>query len=245
LAGRVETKHEEYHEVINATRRAVGLASTGGVSVGQVAPSKTTTSSLNAAIVVSLDKHEYAKFIGRNLDYISIPRAGKYVLQNVRWTILDIIADSFDRKASPAGQPWPALEESTKTWRRRYHPGSDENSPLIASGELKNSVDRWARGRGDTTVVGKNTRMVIGLDELPEDQQMKAFVHNIGGNWGWRDASGSKTFIPPRPFLAGGVENFSTQDQSRIQKAASDGFNSYLDTVLDKGKSKAALGRVW
>ena len=237
---RVETKTLGFQEVIQAIQgatRVSGKAATGGLVLGQVRRTQERTA-LNAAMVLALDQKQYSNFIGRDMDYINIPVAGQFVLNRQKHVILDIIREHFESQESPSGQPWADLRESTLAWRKAQ--GYPSGPILQASGELYRAVQDWGRDEDffTTTVVGKNSRLVIGIEDLPQGVQQKAWVHNIGGPWGWPDASGTRTNIPARPFIPNDTGDFNAGERKRIKAAARAGWNEYAGTTLDRAKAK-------
>src|SRR5665647_367902 len=171
---KVLTTTEGYNSVLGAISDSLDSVAgskinTRGVKLGQVTKTQERTV-FNAALTITLDKHDYAQFLGRDMDYLHIPTSGNYVFARVKPVVLDIISASFDNHAAPNGTAWKPITDSTRSWRVHHDPSYSPDSPILqASGSLKNAVDNWDRGRGRTSIVGANARMVISIEDLAKD----------------------------------------------------------------------------
>lgn len=224
----ISTQHNAYSDVLDA----ISSATPGGRNIAGLRLGKVTDSidpRLNASVVVSLDKIGYAHFLGRDMNYLHIPLSGQMVMNEIRDVIVDIIQETFINQEEPSGRPWEPLKKSTERWRRSVtdtKPAYPIGPPLIASGDLMRAVMRWPKDsseyRTNRATVGANARLVISIDEIDPSQQQKAYVHNIGGPWGWHGSD-----IPARPFMPTDTNDFNGADRQRIKSAARRGFDRY------------------
>jgi phage gpG-like protein len=235
----VKTTAQGFDDIREALNSASAIGATAGIKLGQVSKSR-DAKAFNAAVTISLDKHYYASFLGRDMDYVNIPLSGRMVMNHVREVVLDMFAESFARQSSPDGHKWQDITKGTQRWRKSK--GYNPDGPiLIASGNLAMAVNAWAESH-DTlenySVVGANSRLVIDISEIPSSEQQKAYVHNIGGPWG---KGGS--LIPARPFMTSDTTDLDAGGRKRVRDAAREGWQEYLSYLDHPERVKLGPGR--
>lgn len=122
---------------------------------------------------------------------------GQYLVNSVRHRI-------YSSKTDPSGQKWPELKPSTREIRKRR--GFLENSILLQSGELANSVQVTQVSDRDVTVAAT----------VKYASYMQRGVKQTGG------VIKGKT-VPPRPFMG-----ISTENTRRIARM--------VTTYLERGE---------
>jgi hypothetical protein len=192
------------------------------VRFGRFAASK--ESHVGASILITLDKEDLSKAMGRLNVYKSIPSdIAPEVLNDVAFYFLkDIIPTNFETESGPLGA-WPQLS-FTQAARRggSYHP------ILIHKGDLFSHVtdSNWMEG---VAVSGKYSRLLLGpqghWDELTI---FKYYVHNLGSS----NAFGKGITIPPRPFMPSSVEDLTNEQRKNINQIVIKGIQRGLEQRL-------------
>jgi phage gpG-like protein len=176
----------------------------------------------HAALIVTLDKEDFAVATKRMKAYENIPfhtgrralqKVGQYILGSPPYSGRGPVQRAFEYEQTPSGTEWQELSETQKWYRKADGPILDE------TGELKAAATSEA-AMISTVVTGKYARMVLTPEALEDTVRFKFFTHQLGSYNGW----GKGITIPARPFFPDGPEDLTTREQADIQQIIEEGI---------------------
>jgi phage gpG-like protein len=166
-----------------------------------------------AALLITLDKADFAQAMGRARAYEHIPtHVGAEVLYRVGNFMISPtgpIERAFDSESEPSGTPWEGLSDLQKEMR-----GGVDGPILNETGALKEAALDFGKV-ASIAVGGRYARMILSPERLTNDggnQRFKFFVHQLGSDNGW----GRGIRIPARPFFPTSPDDLTPGEHRRI-----------------------------
>lgn len=174
-----------------------------------------------ASILITLDKDDFAKAIGRVESYKNIPAfTGPEVLYKVgRFLVkgnergIGPVRRAFNTESEPSGKRWEELSDTQKFYRGEGATILDDTS------KLKDIVTNPGY-MADIAVSGPYARLIIGPEKLAGEDRFKFFVHMLGSTNGW----GKEINIPARPFFPTGPNDLTDNEQKEVRRIIFDGI---------------------
>jgi len=230
------TVAETFGNIINTMQGVTGPVSRGRPVVLTQAKlvGGTYVQMPSADLIITLDKEDFARLMGRAEAYKNIPAfTGPQVLWDVALFLVGDdgpIMRAFEQESEPKGTEWRQLSE-TQARMRGLHAGHFGVGPrggvekiyhpiLNETGQLKALFSKNASDIIGVAVSGKYARLVISPEELDGVPRFKFFVHQLGSENGW----GRGIKIPARPFLPESINDLTVSEKRKLNKIVEEGI---------------------
>jgi phage gpG-like protein len=173
---------------------------------------------VGAGIIITMDKLDFAKMVGRVEAYKHIPyrkgdkafkKVADYILKDERGPVQTYFRD----EEGPTGK-WAELSNTERAWR--IEKGVDPEHPILqVTGELKRAVTN-PETMVTVTKTGQYARMIISGEHLPSEGKLreKFFTHLLGSLNGW----GKQIRIPARPFLPIKPSDLTADERKEVRR---------------------------
>lgn len=174
-----------------------------------------------ASLLVTLDKDDFAKAIGRAESYKNIAtftgpevlyRVGNYLLHGNEKGI-GPVRRAFATESEPGGTNWKELSDTQKFYR------GEGAKILDDTHSLKDTVTNPGY-MADIAVSGPYARLILGPEKLAGVDRFKFFTHMIGSENGW----GKEITIPARPFFPTGPGDLTKNERKEITRIMFEGI---------------------
>jgi len=174
-----------------------------------------------ASLLITLDKDDFAKAIGRVESYKNIPaftgpevmyKVGNFILHGNERGI-GPVQRAFITQSEPKGVQWDVLSETQERIRKAKGPILDD------TGRLKEVVTSpgWM---ADIAVSGPYARLLLGPEKLVGEDRFKFFTHMLGSDNGW----GKGIKITARPFFPESPNDLTKGEQKEVSRIVFDGI---------------------
>ena len=226
---------DTFGEIINDIKGATsgaGAARFGRMVRGQVYEGRVFAPTGGAALLVTMDKEDFAQATGRIEAYKHIPyytgtfalqKVGQYILGSPPYEGEGPVQRAFEDEMTPGGEEWQELSDTQKFYRKGDGPILDE------SGDLKRAATSES-AMMSIAVTGQYARLLMTPEALQDETRFKFFVHQLGSSNGW----GMDIEIPARPFFPEGPEDLNYEEEKRIQEIIREGVSEGVKERQDE-----------